>query len=111
MKTKDTVPRSQSIAPPKPPNQDKKISTQDLKYKKNTNKIESRSVSKPLQRSSSRQSIRSNAEKSIKGSRVSQKNNESEFFPNRHSDIVAKSFPDDDDKINNLSQFDINKIN
>lgn len=76
-KPKDFMPRSQSIAPPKPPIQDKKTNTQELKYKKNTNKVESRSVNKPLQRSSSKQSIRSNAEKSIKGSRVSQKNNES----------------------------------
>lgn len=74
-----------------------------MRSNKNINKIESRSVTKPLQRSTSRQSIRSNGEKSIKASRISQKN-ESEFFPNRHSDIVAKSFPYEEDKLNSLSQ-------
>jgi hypothetical protein len=52
-------------------------------------------VNKKLVKSDSKKSLQSNgSKKNLSLSRASAKNNNSEFIPNRHINLVNKQFPD-----------------
>lgn len=66
---------------------------------------------KKIQRNNSRKSLKSNDSKSNIGySRVS-KNNVTVFTPNKHVNLVEKSFPDQEEKLNLMNMDKLNRLN